>query len=318
MRAPLMLVHALHGGRAVTPDTVWGAWSWEPWVITSLVLASALYASGAARMRARTRPGRGVRTWQLWSYAGGTIALILALVSPLDAMGSVLFSAHMVQHTVLLLLAPPLLVAGAPLVPMLWALPPAWRRAIGRTTKRPTVRRAWRVLTRPAVAWLIHAVALWAWHLPTLYEATITSDLVHAAQHASFLGSALLFWWVVLPRALPRGGTARAEAGVGMLMVFTTAIHSGALGALLTLASRPWYPAYAATVRDWGLTLLEDQQLAGLIMWIPPSVFYLLAALVLFALWLGTHGAGLTPGSTAPALLRPTPATLQPPHHGTS
>jgi cytochrome c2 len=127
----------------------------------------------------------------------------------------------------------------------------------------------------------LHAAALWIWHIPRLFQATLTSELAHASQHLSFFGTALCFWWALLTRQQgPQG------QGVAVLAVFTTALHSSLLGALLTLAPTPWYPAYAHTTAAWGLTPLEDQQLGGLVMWIPAGAVYLLAALALGAGWL--------------------------------
>ncbi|HEX2188904.1 MAG TPA: cytochrome c oxidase assembly protein, partial [Longimicrobiaceae bacterium] len=143
------------------------------------------------------------------------------------------------------------------------------------------VRAAWGALTAPSAAWLLHAAAIWLWHLPALYQATLASDAVHGLQHLSFLGTALLFWW-----ALAHGRRGRTGYGAAVLALFTTALHSGGLGALLTFSPRPWYPAYAESTAAWGLTPLEDQQLAGLIMWIPAGVSYLIAGLLLLAGWM--------------------------------
>jgi putative membrane protein len=118
------------------------------------------------------------------------------------------------------------------------------------------------------------------WHLPALFEATLTSDAVHSLQHTSFLLSALVFWWALL-----RGHGSR-NPGAGVFYIFTTAVHTGALGALLTLSERLWYPLYAETTEPWGLTPIEDQQLGGLIMWIPACLVYLGGGLALLALWL--------------------------------
>jgi putative membrane protein len=136
------------------------------------------------------------------------------------------------------------------------------------------------VLPHPLIAWALHAAALWVWHMPLLFQATLTSELAHACQHLSFFGTALYFWWALLC-----GHQKLQGYGVAVLAVFTTALHSSLLGALLTLAHTPWYAAYAHTAA-WGLTPLEDQQLGGLIMWIPAGAVYLLAALALSAEWL--------------------------------
>ena len=147
--------------------------------------------------------------------------------------------------------------------------------------KSASVRGILHALTQPFTALSILAVLLWIWHLPRLYQQTLASDLVHALQHASFLISALLFWW-----ALIHGRAGRIGYGAAVFYVFGTALHSGALGALLTFAPEPLYSPYLATTGPWGLTPLEDQQLAGLVMWIPAGLSYLVAALVLMASWL--------------------------------
>jgi cytochrome c2 len=139
----------------------------------------------------------------------------------------------------------------------------------------------WRLLAAPVVAFAIHAIALWTWHLPRLYQATLTSDLVHSLQHISFLFSALLFWWTIFAA---RSGEFRR--GLAVFLLFATVLQTGALGALLTFSGTLWYPAYAATTAQWGLTALEDQQLGGLIMWIPGSLAYIIAALWISAAWL--------------------------------
>jgi putative membrane protein len=169
-------------------------------------------------------------------------------------------------------------VLSRPVVQMLWALPAPWRRRLGRVFHAWPVRRAWRGLSSIRVTWIIHAIAIWAWHLPILYDRTLTSSLAHAVQHVSFLVTALLFWW-----SIARSRAARAS---GVVALFTTAVHTSALGALIALSRVPWYPRYGETSGIWGLSALEDQQLAGLIMWMPASVAYTAVALWLVAGWL--------------------------------
>ncbi|HEX2204782.1 MAG TPA: cytochrome c oxidase assembly protein, partial [Longimicrobium sp.] len=222
------------------------------------------------------------------------------MLSPLHRLGEVLFAAHMVQHVLLMVVAAPLLVLGRPVVPFLWAMPIGWRRRTGGWAKTGAVRGGWRALTSPFGAWLLHAAALWLWHLPIAYETSLRSELAHALQHASFLGTALLFWW-----ALVHGREGRMGYGASVFYLFATAMHSGGLGALLTFAPRPWYPAYGATTAAWGLTPLEDQQLAGLVMWIPAGASYLVAALVLVAAWM-RESERRTARWQERALLRPT------------
>jgi putative membrane protein len=230
----------------------------------------------AAVWRAST-VGRGIRAWEVACFAGGWLALVLALVSPLHPLGEVLFSAHMAQHELMMVIAAPLLVLGRPLVPYVWAMPAQWRRASGDLTRNVQFQRVWSRLTSPGAAWVLHAAAIWVWHIPFLYDATLDNAAVHTLQHVSFLGTALLFWWSVL-----RGSRLGRGSSVGYL--FTTMLHTGALGVILAFTNALWYPAYETTTMRWGLSPIDDQQLGGLIMWIPGGVAYLVAALSLLAL----------------------------------
>lgn len=258
---------------------LWTTWDLEPLVLGCITVSGLLYAAGLRRLWKSAGRGKGIRVWEAWCFALGWFALVLALISPLHPLGGVLFSAHMIQHEVLILAAAPLLVLGRPMVPFLWALPDGGAQIAGGWTKASWWRAFWRFITRPVAAWLIHAVALWAWHIPVLFESTLHNELMHTLQHVSFFGSALLFWWALLHRGMKRYGMA-------VLGLFTTALHSGLLGVLLTFANRVWYPSYVDTVGLWGLTPLEDQQIGGLIMWIPAGLIYTAAALALFAGWL--------------------------------
>ncbi|MEA2761642.1 MAG: putative rane protein [Gemmatimonadaceae bacterium] len=270
-----------HSGRPFAPRDLWHAWTFEPAVIALLLISAGVYVRGVLRVWAASETGRGIQVWRPVVFASGWLALLVALVSPLHALGGVLFSAHMTQHEILISIAAPLLVLGRPVVPIVWAFPRGVRRSLARSALRSDSRRVWNVLTMPSVAFALHAIALWTWHLPGLYQATLTNDLLHSLQHTSFIFTALLFWWTIL--GANRGQLARGKA---ILYLFLTALQTGALGALLTFAPSLWYPAYAATTGPWGLSPLDDQQLGGLIMWIPGSIAYLVAALVLFAEWL--------------------------------
>jgi cytochrome c oxidase assembly factor CtaG len=213
----------------------------------------------------------------------------------------------MVQHLLLIAVAPPLLVLGAPQAGLAWGLPRGARRGLGRWWHRRRWLRAalaWAVQPLPAVA--LHSVALWAWHVPAGYDAAVASPLVHAAEHLSFVGTALLFWWAVLHR---RGSLARVP-GLAVLALFAVTMESGALGALLTFSRSPWYRSHLLTTAAWGLTPSDDQQIAGLVMWIPGSLVYLAAAAWIFARWMqreqSSHGeqggnGGIPASFSAPA-----------------
>lgn len=212
------------------------------------------------------------------AFAAGWLTLCAALVSPLDALGSLLFSAHMVQHELLMVAAAPLLVLGRPLAAWTWAFTPRWRRSLGRVTHWPWLARFWSVLTQPLTAWALHAVALWVWHVPRLFDAALRTEGLHVLQHASFLSTALLFWWAMM------GGDRRTRtSGFALAYLFTTMMHTAALGALFSLAPVAWYPSYMETTAALGLDPVQDQQLGGLVMWVPGGVAYLVAGLALVA-----------------------------------
>jgi putative membrane protein len=252
------------------------AWEFDPFVILPLALSAYWYGRGLWRIWREAGFGHGVRRWEAAVFFCGWLALVIALVSPLHAWGAMLFSAHMTQHEVLMLFAAPLLVLGKPIIGILKGLPVGWARDLVRWTSVAWWRAVWRFITNPLAAWLIHAIVLWVWHIPVLFQATLSSDFVHATQHLCFLLSALLFWWAVM-----QGPHRALNFGVAILYMFTTALHSGALGALITFARSAWYPAYASTAPAWGMSALEDQQLGGIIMWIPACVMYIVAGLAL-------------------------------------
>jgi putative membrane protein len=287
-----------HEGQPHSWNELARAWSFEPVVVCGLAVTALLFAFGVYRVWTNAAPGRGISKLEVVAFAGGWFSLVIALVSPLHAWGSVLFSAHMGQHEVLMLIAAPLLVLGRPLLVFMWAAPKNLQVPIARVVKTKTVRRIWTFISIPIVAWLLHAIALWVWHIPRLFEAVFRSDLVHTCQHLSFLLSALLFWWSII-----HGPQGVKGYGAGLLYLFTTSLHSGLLGALLSLTNVVWYPSYIGSTGAWGFTPLEDQQLGGLIMWIPASFVYLGAGLVMFLSWMRKveaidkrHGALRLPG----------------------
>jgi putative membrane protein len=271
----------LHDTQPLAPHDLWTAWSFEPAVVAGLVLTGWLYLQGVRAVWAGAGRGRGVQVWEAGAFGAGWFLLLMGLVSPLHRLGEILFSAHMIQHELLMAAAAPLLVLGRPIVAFLWAVPMRWRKTAGSWSAAHPVQTVWSMISRPPVAWTLHAVAIWLWHAPPLYQAALASEVVHTLQHLSFLGTGLLFWW-----SLFCGREGRLGAPFAVVYLFTTAVHTSLLGALLTFSSRLWYPLYASSTAAWGLTPLEDQQLAGLIMWIPAGIAYLIAALAVTTSWL--------------------------------
>jgi putative membrane protein len=256
-------------------------WEFDPVVVVGLFLSAWLYLRGTRRLWKIVGVNAGIKRWEAACFWLGWFFTAVALVSPLHAWGEALFSAHMVQHEILMLMAAPLFVLGRPIIAFLKALPGKRAGQLARLGNSSVWQKFWGGVTYPLNAWLIHAVALWVWHVPYLFQATLRNDFVHSLQHSSFLFSALLFWW-----ALMHGRARMRGYGIAVLYVFTTAMHTGALGALITFAGTTLYPAYSSTTLAWHLTPLEDQQLGGLIMWIPAGLVYVIAGLALFAAWL--------------------------------
>jgi cytochrome c oxidase assembly factor CtaG len=279
-----------HGGQHPLGTSGIG-WSFAPLIVAPLAASAILYACGTLRLWRRAGIGRGVRYRQAAAFWSGWAALVLALVSPLHELGEHLFAAHMVEHEILMVVAAPLLVLARPGAAMLWALPARLRASFGGIERRPPVAASWRALTDPCLATVLHGAALWIWHVPILYSAVLTNSLVHWLQHISFLATALLFWWALLfGRARVRG----YGAAVGYL--FATALHTSLLGALLVVSRTAWYAGQGAFASAFGLTILEDQQIAGLIMWVPAGFVYAGAALAFAGIWIARSETRSDPG----------------------
>jgi len=258
-------------------------WTFDPWVVTPLLATGFLYLIGTQRLWRRAGLGRGVHQCQATCFWGGWACLALALVSPLHWLGERLFVAHMIEHTTIMAVAAPLIAVSRPIGAVLWALPQRVRLAVGRVSKSRGVSALWRMAREPLTATALQALVLWIWHMPALYQLALTHVLAHRLQHLSFLLAASLFWWSLFY------SPARSRAyGVALFCLFVTMMQSGILGALLTLSRRIWYPAQDVFADAWGLSALEDQQLAGLVMWVPMGLIYTAAALLLAAQWIRT------------------------------
>jgi cytochrome c oxidase assembly factor CtaG len=271
-------------------------WSAPPGVVWPIVVAAVLYAAGARRLWQRAGTGRGLSRWRAAAFAAGLATLVLALMSPLDAIAATYFSLHMVQHLLLILAAAPLLVLGTPEVAVLWAMPARWRGALGRiehTLARSIVGPAVGGGRGPVLVLVVATGVLWAWHSPQLYELAAHNDAVHTAEHAAFLVTSILFWATVLRvRASERLGN-----GLRVLYVFAMTMQGSVLGALLTFARLPLYASHVDAAGRFGFDALADQQLAGLVMWIPPAALYIGVIAYLLVTWFdGLARRRLAPG----------------------
>ena len=264
--------------RAHGPATDDARWTFDPWIVVPLVLAAALYAYGAVQVRRRTR-GTSRHVREHVCFVAGWTTLAIALVSPLHASGERSFAAHMLEHELLMLVAAPLLVLARPLGFFAWAVPMPVRRGIGRLQRRRTFAYLWSLSVQPVAATVLQAAALWIWHAPAPFGLALAHPGWHVAQHITFLVTALCFWTAVLDRHVL---DARPMLAAGCL--FATTIVGGALGALMAFSWSPWYAVYADLgMTPYGLSPLEDQQLAGLLMWIPGGLIHVGAALAVVA-----------------------------------
>lgn len=275
-------------GLLPTPVSLWSKdnWSWELSLVVPLLLLLVWYAAGAVRRGSHARLVK-----HHLAFAAGWISLSFALVSPLHRLGNVLFSAHMLQHEILLLIAAPLIAAAHSGVTLLNAIPRNSRRQVGAWITRIENIFPLSMIFSPLGAFILHAAALWLWHIPYLYQAGVEFDFIHALQHLSFFLSGVLFW-----SALFGAGRSTMTYGAGVLYVFGTAAHCSALGALLTFSSVIWYPIYSDRTELWHLTPLQDQQIGGLLMWVPSGVVFILIGIWLFARWLTASDKRLSYG----------------------
>jgi putative membrane protein len=269
-------------GGGVTPDTWQRAWNFDPLVLLSLGVLAWLYFRGLARLWRSVGVSKKVRIWQAVAYFSGLGALFIALLSPLDALSEETSSCHMAQHMILTNVAAPLFILGAPTFVLAWGLP-EWKRGRGSSLFRFALRLPQDSLLRqPLFVWILFAVVLWGWHHPRLYQAALRDPLLHDAQHLSFFIAACLFWRVCLD-PISRFKLSPAKA---IIYLFTTSLHASALGIFLTFSPQAWYDDYVTRVGAWGFTQLQDQQLAGLIMWLPSCLIYPTIGAILVGSWL--------------------------------
>lgn len=267
------------------------SWSLPPVVTFAIVLSAVVYLRGWRRLR---RAGvRCLPPWRAVSFLSGLCVVWIALASPIDALNEFVLTAHMLQHMLLMMVAPPLMLLGAPLVPIVRGLPSvAARKVAALILKRPAVEQMGHALTNPVAGALLMGVVMFAWHTPVLYELALRSESWHEVEHASFLCVSLIFWWpVVLP--WPSRGQWPRWAMVPYLLLAD--LQNTALSAILAFSDRVLYPSYSEAPRIFRLSALEDQVAAGAFMWVAGSLAFVLPAIVLAV-------QCLSPGSTRDAL----------------
>jgi putative membrane protein len=250
-------------------------WTFAPLVVAPLGLLLLLFLVGRHRLASRSRIDRR----RPWLFLGGWLVLALSLVSPLHEGGEQSFTLHMIEHELIMLVATFMLAASHSGGILAWGLPGTFRQRLGGSWKAP-LAQLWRRLSDPVTATIVQAVVMWAWHAPALFDRALGSPGWHVAQHLSFVVSSLIFWAAMLD-------TRRGGYLVSAACLFVTSLVEGALGALMALSASPWYSAYAKMgVTGIQLDPTTDQQLAGLIMWIPGGLVHGGAALGLLYQWL--------------------------------
>lgn len=268
------------------------SWNWRIEIILPLLAAGVLYVLGWRRLRATTRERMASRSgewtnprpplaagWKPASYVAGLVVVAVALMSPIDVLGGQLFYMHMIQHLLLVMIAPPLLLIATPFPMIMWGLPRRPRRNVaGLLTGDSAIRRAITQATKPGVVWLLYIAVYIGWHDPGMYNLALRSDFVHDLEHLTFFGTAMLFWWHVTGVG-PRFH--RTFNSTKRLLYLISAIPANMFtGIAIAFASEPIYEYYTTVPRFYGLSVLDDQVLAGVIMWIPGSMMFLLAGLI--------------------------------------
>lgn len=269
----VIALHAASGGAA------WLSFSTDTPALVTLPIIALWYARGLH--------GRGPRrvllhpAWRVWCFGTGIAVLLVALVGPLDGLSDDLFAAHMGQHLLMQFIGVPFVLLGAPMVPVLRGIPAPLRRAtVVRAARFAPLRWALRLLTHPLIAWAAFAGTLLGWHVPAAYDAALRSEPVHVAEHLTFVATATAFWWNVIDPVPLRPNVPYL---LRLPYVFAMGVPAFVLGALLTHAEQVWYVAYAGRAVDYGLTPIEDQQVGGLLMWIPTSFVFLAAFMLVLA-----------------------------------
>ena len=257
-------------------------WELAPYILIPLAAILGAYLLGRWRLAHRSKY-QVVPFGRTLLFAGGFLALTLALVSPIDVYAGDLFFMHMIQHLLLMMVATPLLLLAGPVAVFLWALPEAIRYPLGKALSRNGVlRRVLMGVTVPVIAWLLYVAVIWVWHVPVVYDEALGREGVHIVEHLAMFGAAVFFWWPVIGPAPIRS---HFPYPLRLLYLFLALFQNIVLGAILTFADSPVYAHYEDAPDHWGLGADQDQQLGGVLMWIPGAMMYFTALAVLFYIW---------------------------------
>jgi len=259
---------------------------WVPWpqIIAVLVGSGILYVRGWHRLRQR-QAFQVATGWRLASFLGGLMALALAMLSAIEVLQDLLFSIHMTQHLLIMMVGAPLLMLGNPYPFLVWGLPLNARRALALVTApQARFRRVLERVTTPWIAWMLLVGATWLWHTPAAYDAALRSELLHILEHMAYFATSLLFWWQVTGSA-PR---LRGRLGHGFRMGYLLAAlaQNEILGVAIAFSPAPLYVYYTTVPRLWGVSVMNDQALGGALMWVPGGMMYVVGVIVLLARYL--------------------------------
>lgn len=271
------------------------SWEWRTTIIITLASAGVFYSVGWGRLRRRQRrESRLANRWRLISYWSGLLVIALALMSPIDVLSSQLFFMHMIQHLLLVMIAPPLLMLANPLPFVLWGLPAGARRIVGNwlsqiLNHRSPSRHWLRTLSGPGLVWFLLVCTLIGWHDPNAYNAALRYPLVHDLEHLTFFLPAVLYWWL----ATGAGPRLHKQLSLPARTAFVMAAipPNMLIGMAIAFSSEPIYTYYLTVPRLWQIEVMLDQALAGVIMWVPGSMMYIVAALILIGRWFSLEEA---------------------------
>jgi putative membrane protein len=271
------------------------SWSARVAVDALLCLAALIYARGWNRLRITSN--RQFPAWRLTAFFAGIVTVWIAIGSPLEAWDDVSLTVHMVQHLLLAAVAPPLLLLGAPELPLLRGLPRSLARGVVSPILRlPFTKKFGHLVSDPTICLLVPTLALVGWHVPAVFELALRWDWLHKLEHASFLVAGLMFWWPVLQ---PWPSTPRWPEWAIPIYLFAATLPCDALSGFLTFCDRVVYPSYISAPRVFGLSPLEDQECAAALMWVAVTIIFLIPAVLVTLKILAPRKSGLPDDPTA-------------------
>lgn len=274
-------------------EALYSSWNWSFWTVLALGLSAWTYYRGWRLLHQHVP--RHFSYWRLASFLTGLLLLLIAIASPLDAFSGMLLTVHMIQHLLLMMIVPPLILLGSPFLPILRGLPRRFlKEGLGPFLSWPLLQKLGHFLTHPLFCLLAFTLTTLLWHLPVLYELALRSQFWHEVEHTCFLSTAVLFWWPVIQ---PWPTRARWPRWAMIPYMLVADLQNTALSAFLIFYERVLYPTYAAAPRLFGMSALEDQAAAGSIMWVPGSLSFLMPVGLITMQLLSSRRAAVRPSS---------------------